>query len=220
MQKRQVGSAIIWSIGLLFLALFLLVGFLSGEWKRGILIFVCISVLLAPFTVALALYGILRQYCSRRVALVAYYVSASVAMSVFLIIAFIDLSYSSLIGSFVLPPTVAGLVAGWLALRTKRTILAFLIGLVLAPIVAVLTILAIRLVSELYILPMAVGEPEGLSLDFATFIPMMFYLTIGWPIVAIVAAGVCIVLVRKRRRKESAARCDGRTCRQVETSRQ
>jgi len=38
MQKRRVGSAIIWSMGLLSLALFLLLRLLSGEWKRAMLI--------------------------------------------------------------------------------------------------------------------------------------------------------------------------------------
>lgn len=40
MKKSQVGTAIIWSIGLLFLIGFLYVGFFHAEWNWGILFFV------------------------------------------------------------------------------------------------------------------------------------------------------------------------------------
>lgn len=42
MSKSQVGTAIVWSIGLLFLASFLFLGFYHSEWPLGILVFVVI----------------------------------------------------------------------------------------------------------------------------------------------------------------------------------
>ncbi len=40
MRKAQVGTAIIWSIGLMFLTGFLFLGFFHAEWNWGILFFV------------------------------------------------------------------------------------------------------------------------------------------------------------------------------------
>ena len=42
MKKPQVGTTIIWSVGLLFLAGFLFLGFSQAEWNWGILFFVVV----------------------------------------------------------------------------------------------------------------------------------------------------------------------------------
>ena len=163
---------------------------------KGIFFFV-------PFTLTIILYGIMRQNYSRKRALASCCVCFLLVETGFLLLtqdAYYSFSSRLFCSSCVLPAGWGFLIAGWLALKTKRDWQAFVVGLIVSPIIAVLLSITIFAVTEKILVPMrGGGEEASVGLGFAVLIPTMFYITIGWPIVAMVTAAMSVSLAKNRR---------------------
>jgi len=102
------------------------------------------TIVVPPCVIAIATYGLVLQWRPRRWSILCGSVAGAVAGILWIFGTSVGgFAIAAWAGSIVLPPVIAGLAAGRLALKTRRTRVAFLIGLIVGPIVGVLTSVAI-----------------------------------------------------------------------------